>query len=139
MQPTAAPQPTTAPPPAAEPTPDPRAGSSAEPAASRPRIARSQRGQAVKGSVTVARAGSRVRVELLAKASALGRKGSKRVKVGSSTRSANAGTVTFTVKLNSAAKKAVRTKRKLALTVRITVTPPSGDPFTATSTVTVRR
>jgi hypothetical protein len=41
--------------------------------------------------------------------------------------------------LSSAAKKAVRRKRKLALTVKITVTPASGDPFTATSAVVVRR
>ena len=77
-------------------------------------VAKSQRGQAVKGSISVARAGSRVKVELLAKPSALGRKGSKQIKVGSSTKSAGAGTATFTVNLNSAAKKALRSKRKLA-------------------------
>jgi hypothetical protein len=102
-------------------------------------LARSQRGQAVKGSIAVARAGSRLRVELLAKSSALGRRGSKRIRVGSSTKSVAAGTATFTVKLNSAAKKALRSKRKLALTVKITVTPASGDPFTATSKVILRR
>ena len=102
-------------------------------------MAKSQRGQAVKGSISVARAGSRVTVELLAKPSALGRKGSKQIKVGSSTKSAGAGTTRFTVNLNSAAKKALRSKRKLAVTVKITVTPASGAPFSSTSTVTLRR
>ena len=76
---------------------------------------------------------------MLAKPAALGRKGSRQIRVGSATKSAGAGTATFTVNLNSAAKKALRSKRKLALTVKITVTPPSGDPFTSSSTVTVRR
>ena len=110
------------------------------PAASRPvKSPRASAVRPVKGSISVARAGSRVKVELLAKPAALGRKGDKQIKVGASTKSAGAGTSTFTVNLNSAAKKALRTKRKLALTVKITVTPPSGAPFSSTATVTLRR
>jgi hypothetical protein len=135
---TAAPQPTTAPAPSGGGS-DAPFSSPVGPAATRPVIARSQRGHAVRGSISIARAGSRVRVELLARPSALGRRGSKQIKVGSSTKPAGAGTARFTVKLSSAAKKAVRRKRKLALTVKITVTPASGDPFTATSAVVVRR
>ena len=42
-----------------------------------------QRGQAVRGSLTVARAGSRVKVDVLAKPAALGRKGKAPIRVGS--------------------------------------------------------
>jgi hypothetical protein len=80
-----------------------------------------------------------VTVELLAKPSALGRRGSKQIKVGATTRTAGTGTTRFTVNLNSAAKKALRSKRKLAVTVKVTVTPASGAPFTSSSTVTLRR
>jgi hypothetical protein len=93
----------------------------------------------VKGSVTVARAGSKVRVELFAKPGALGKKGSKLVKVGSATKSAPAGPASFSVALNSAAKSVLRRKGRLALSVKVTVTPSSGTPFTTTLAVTVKR
>ena len=120
---TAVPQATTAPPAdTARPTP-------VGPAASRLRVTRTQRGPAVKGSVAVALAGSRLRVELLA----------KRKRVGSTTRSVNAGTASFTVRLNAGAKRTLQRSRKLSVTVRITVTPPTGAAFTATRTVSLKR
>jgi plastocyanin len=125
--PTAAPAAIAAPQPTAAPGGG-RQGRTPAPAASRLSLARTQRGQVVKGSVVVAGA-SRLRVEVL----------SKRKRVGSTTRSVAAGRVSFTVKLNAAAKRTLQRGRKLTLTVRITVTPPSGPAFTARRTVTLRR
>jgi hypothetical protein len=107
-------------------------------AATGPQLSRSQRGTTVRGSIVVARAGSRVRVDVLAPNSAVGGKGSKPVAVGSYAKSATAGKLTFAVPLNAKAKKALR-KRKLTLSVRITVTPASGPPYTTTSSVKVTR
>jgi hypothetical protein len=102
-------------------------------------IARSQRGQAVRGSVMVSRAGSRLRVEVLARPAVLGRRGRTQMRIGSSTKTAPAGTASFNVNLNSTAKRALRRRGRLPVTVRITVTPPSGTPFTSTQSVTLRR
>jgi hypothetical protein len=127
---TATPAPSVAP--AARPSPAP-----AGPAASAPQVARNQRGSGVRGSIVVARAGSRVQVDVLAKASALGGRGSKPVSVGRFTKSAPAGKLSFSIPLNAKAKKALR-KGKLALTIKITVTPSSGDAFSATRTVSLK-
>jgi len=93
----------------------------------------------VRGSLSVARPGSRLRVELLAKPAALGRKGRTQIRVGSATKSTAAGTASFSVNLNAAAKKVVRSRGKLAITVKVTVTPATGAPFTVTQTVTLKR
>jgi hypothetical protein len=79
--------------------------------------------------VDVAHAGSRLRVEVLA----------KNKRVGSLTRSVNAGRASFTVKLNTSAKRTLQRGRKLSLTVRVTVTTPASAPFGATRTVRLRR
>jgi plastocyanin len=121
--------------PAATASPQPTATPSGDrttplaPAASRLTLSRTQRGQAVKGSLAIARAGSRLRVEVL----------SKRKRVGSTTRSVNTGRASFTVTLDRGAKRTLQRGRKLTLTVRITVTPPSGRSFTATKAVSLRR
>jgi hypothetical protein len=93
----------------------------------------------VQGSIAMARAGSRLSVTLLAKPSALSRRGRAQVRVGGVTRTANAGTATFSVTLSRAARKALARRGRLALTVRIAVTPLSGTPFRATKTVTLKR
>jgi plastocyanin len=121
---TAAPQSTIAPTPTAPP-----AARTTGPAAARLKLARTQHGQAVKGSLTVTQAGSRLRVEVLV----------KRKRVGTATRSVNAGNAAFTVKLDAGAKRTLQRSRKLALTVRITVTPPAGPAFIETRKVTLRR
>ena len=122
---TAIPQSTVAP----TPTPPPAATQTTGPAAGRLKLARTQRGQAIKGSVAVAHAGSRLRVEVLL----------KRKRVGTATRSVNAGSAAFTVKLDRGAKRTLQRSRRLALTVRITVTPPTGSAFSETRKVTLRR
>lgn len=121
---TAVPQSTVAP----TPTP-PAAAQPTGPAVARLQLARTQRGQAVKGSVGVAQAGSRLRVEVLI----------KRKRVGTTTRTVNAGTAAFTVKLSAGAKRTLKRSRRLAFTVRVTVTPPAGPAFTETRKVTLRR
>ena len=51
-----------------------------------------------------------------------------------------AGSAAFTVKLNSRrGKRTLQRSRRLALTVRVTVTPPAGSAFTETRKVTLRR
>jgi plastocyanin len=109
------------------------------PAASGLKIAAVQRGQAVRGSLTLTRAGSKLKVDVLAKPAALGRKGKAPIRVGGTAKPTTAGSASFSITLNAAAKKVIKRRGKLALTVTITVTPASGAPFTATKTVTLKR
>ncbi len=119
------------------PTPTPSAGTG--PAATALTLARTQRGSAVRGTIAVAQADSRLQVDVLAKRSALGGKGSTQTCVGRTVKASVRGTVSFSVALNSAAKRAVKRRGKLALTLKVTVTPPAGVPFTSTRAVTLRR
>jgi hypothetical protein len=122
--------------PAGTPTPTPTPQG---PAASHLKLARNQRGHAVRGSIAVARKGSRLSVQVFAKASALNRKGRAQILVGHITRTADAGTAKFSVTLSRAARKALARRGRLALTVKVAVTPPSGKPFRATKPVTLKR
>jgi plastocyanin len=87
---------------------------------------------AVHGSLQVssAGAGSRLEVDLLAAGASLARRGhrsSKQIVVGRLVRpSVSAGKVSFSVALNARGKSALRRHRRLALTVRIVLTPPVG-------------
>jgi plastocyanin len=123
------PTPTADPQPQPQPQPQPTIDPSPSPAASQPLVERRQRGSSVRGSIMVAGAGSRLTVNVLA----------KRKRVGRTTRTVGAGKATFTVPMNAAARRTLRRARRLALTVRITVAPPSGAAFTATRSVTLRR
>jgi plastocyanin len=122
--------------PAGTPTPTPMPEG---PAATHLKLARSQHGHAVRGSIVVARDKSRLGVAAFAKRSALHHTGSGRILVGHVTRTAKAGTAKFTVTLSRAARKALARRGRLALTVRIAVTPLKGTPFTATKRVTLKR
>jgi hypothetical protein len=93
----------------------------------------------VRGTITIARSGSRIQVDLLVKRSALGRGRSGQVRVGRSSKTANAGRASLTVALNAAAKRALRKKGRLKLSVKVTVTPRSGAIYTVTRSVTVKR
>jgi plastocyanin len=108
------------------------------PAASKLVVAAVQRGGAVRGSVVVAGAGSRLGVDLLARRSALGGSGAKLVSVGQISKAVGAGKRTFSVGLSGAAKRAVVDAGRLAVTVKSKVTPASGEAFTATKAVTVK-
>lgn len=104
--------------------------------------ASAQHGDAVHGTVQIPAAdgGARLEIELLTQSASLARvrrpDGSR---VGRLVRpSAPAGTVSFTVALDAAAKRVLRHRHKLALTVKIVLTPKHGAAMTVTRSVVVR-
>jgi hypothetical protein len=105
-------------------------------------LANAQHGDTVRGTVQIpaADAGARLEVQLLAQGASLAkvkRGGSSRV--GRLVRSvASAGTVSFTIALDAQAKRALRQHHKLALTVKIVLTPKHGAAITLTRSVVVR-
>jgi hypothetical protein len=105
-------------------------------------LAHAQHGDAVHGTVQIPAAdgGARLEVELLAQNASLAkvkRAGSSRV--GRLVRSsAPAGKVSFTVSLDARAKRALRHHHKLALTVRIVLTPVHGAALTLTRSLDLR-
>jgi hypothetical protein len=105
------------------------------------KLASSQRGSTVHGSIRVSQAGSggRLEVGLFAAAASLAKTGhSKQVRVGRLVRSSlKAGSVSFSVPLSAKGKAALRRHRRLALTVKITLTPQHGAAVTVTRVVVV--
>jgi plastocyanin len=103
------------------------------------KLAGSQRGSAVRGSIKVSQAGSggRLEVGLFVAGSSLAKAGhSAQVRVGRLLRSSlKPGSVTFFVPLTAKAKAALRRHRRLALTVRIVLTPVHGVAETVTKGV----
>lgn len=102
-----------------------------------------QRGSAVRGSVQVssAGAGGSLEVEALAAGASLAKRKHRpaHVRVGRIVRSSvSAGTVRFSVPLNAPAKRAERRHHRLALTLRIKLTPTHGKASTVTRTTVVR-
>jgi plastocyanin len=127
------------PPPPGAPTPAPPAPASA-PAASKLTLAALQRGSVVHGSLTVRSAGARLLVRALARRRAVFvSKSAKQVEVGRQLRrSVGPGRVSFTVALTAPAREALRRSGRLAISVRLTLTPASGARYTATRAVTLR-
>jgi plastocyanin len=145
VDPAAVPTPPVAPPPPPpppEPPPPPPAPvpPPAAPAASALRLAKVQRAVAIRGSVRVRSAGSRLLARAFARRKALfGGQSTRQVQVGRQARaSVGAGRVAFTVQLSAAARRALRRNGRLAISLRLTVTPPSGAAYTATRAVTLR-
>jgi plastocyanin len=95
-----------------------------------------QRGRAVHGSLAVpgADAGGRLEVDLLAsRSSVLSAGAAASARVGRLVRSSlHAGRVSFAVALNARGRRALHRHHRLALTVRIVLTPPQGTPSTIT-------
>jgi plastocyanin len=112
------------------------------PLAGSPSLRSTQRGPSVKGSLDVSQsgAGGRLEVDLLAKSASLAaahRSGP--VRVGRLVRaSVSAGQVSFSVGLSARAKSALRRHHRLALTVRIVLTPTHGATVTITRSVSLR-
>jgi plastocyanin len=106
------------------------------------KIASSQRGATVRGSVDISPAGEGggLEVDALAKSAALASSGQGgRVRVGKLVLShLHAGKVSFSVALNRRARAALRRHRRLALSIRATVSPPGGSPLTITRSVLLR-
>jgi plastocyanin len=124
-----------APPPAAQGSP--LAGSESEAI----RLSARQHGRTVHGSLALSAAagGGRLEVELLAKAASLGASGHAQLSAGKLLRSPlMAGAVSFSVPLNTRARRALRRHRRLELSVRITLTSASGSVLTATRKVLMR-
>jgi plastocyanin len=117
------------------PTPSPLAGSASEAV----KLARSQRGRAVRGAIDVSEdgAGARLEVDLLAKRVSLAAGGQPgRVRVGRLVRaSLQPGADPLRVALDARARRALATHRRLTLDVRIVVTPASGSIVTITRSV----
>jgi plastocyanin len=120
-------------------TPTGGSGSASSPAegmAAAVSLARSQRGRAVRGSVQVpsADAGGRLEVDLLAsRASIAGARAAAPARLGRVVRSSlHAGKLSFSVPLNARARGALVRHRRLALTVKIVLTPLQGSPSSTT-------
>jgi plastocyanin len=105
-------------------------------------LAATQHGSAVRGSVRVspAGAGGRLEVVLLARSASLARAGhAKPVRVGHLERSSlSAGTARFTVSLTARARRALKRRGRLALTVQVQLRPQLGAAATVTRTVVLR-
>ena len=105
------------------------------------KLAGSQHGSTVHGSIKVSQAGSggRLEVGLFATSASLAKAGHPaQVRIGRLVRSSlKAGNVPFSVTLTAKAKAALRRHRRLALTVKITLTPLHGAAVTITRGVVV--
>jgi hypothetical protein len=105
-------------------------------------LAGRQRGSKVQGSIEVSQAGSggRLEVALFAAGASLAKAGHPaQVRVGRLVRSSlEAGRVSFSVPLGAKGKASLRRGRRLALTVKVTLTPLHGTAVTAARGVVVR-
>ena len=106
------------------------------PAAHAPDLQRTQRSTVVHGEIKISRAHSRLQVELLAAKHALGHRGHGHLRVGRLVKTAS-DHAEFALALSAAARRALRRHGKLALEVRITVTPATGTRYTTTRRVTL--
>ncbi len=109
------------------------------PLLSGPSFASRQHGGAVRGTLAISGAGSgdRLEVDVFAKGTALGRgRHPARVRVGRLVRgSVSSGGTALLVRLDAAARHALKRHRRLALVVRVTLTPLYGSPTSVTRTV----
>ncbi len=128
--PTTQPTTTTPPPPTAPTTTTPPpAGVEQQPIVGSPSLRFAQRGALLRGSLRVARAG-RLEVDVFARPHA------RRVRVGRLVHGGvSAGRLSFAVALDAQARRALAHSRRLALSVRITLTPIGGRPSTVKRTV----
>lgn len=123
-------------------TTSPPGGSTQQGTRVRVRVARLQRGSLLRGTVTVPAAGSRIDVTALVASRALGgraRRRARQVRVGGKRlRAKAAGATAFSLTLDAAARAALRRHRRLAVSLRIVVTPPHGARVVKTVAVVVR-
>ena len=102
------------------------------------RVAKSQRGGSIKGSLQISKAGAgdRLEVDLLATAASLAKAGHATQVVGRFvSASISAGQRPFSVKLNAKARRALKRHHRLALKVKIVLTPAGGEALTITRSV----
>jgi hypothetical protein len=124
-------------------TPGKLSGSPLEGGAKALKLARSQRGATVHGSIKISQAGAGARLEiaLFAAGASLARvRHAKRLRIGRSVRaSVAAGRVSFTIPIDAKAKSALRHSGRLPVIVVVTLTPPHGASVTLTRNVTLHR
>lgn len=103
------------------------------------KLAASQHGRSVRGSVGVSQAGAHgsLEVDLLARSASLTRAGhSAQTRVGRVVRSSlSAGTARFSVPLDRRAKAALKRRGRLALSVKVVLKPAGGSPVSVTRAV----
>jgi hypothetical protein len=120
---------------------EPSHGSPLEGGSKALKLAGSQHGSTVRGSIAVSQAGAggRLEVGLFAAGASPAKAGHPaQVRVGRLERSSlKAGSVSFSVPLNAKGKAALRRRRRLALTVKVTLTPQHGAAVTVTRNVVV--
>jgi plastocyanin len=105
-----------------------------------PAIHSSQRGTTVRGSLQIAKAGTgdRLEIDLIATTASLAKAGHATQVVGRFvSASVSAGQQSFSVKLDAKARRALKRHHRLALKVKITLTPVSGDAMSVTRSVTL--
>jgi hypothetical protein len=127
-------------PPGTTPSPTPTGESpTGSPLSGAPTIHSSQRGTTVKGSLQIAKAGAgdRLEVELLATTASLAKAGHTTQVGRFVSASVSAGEQSFSVKLNAKARKGLKRHHRLALKVKITLTPAHGEATSVTRSVTV--
>jgi plastocyanin len=129
------------PPPPAPGTPPP-GGSPSEPGSPSVKVARRQRGTTLRGSVTTSEDSSRIAITALVSSHVLAQSRPRRIRkvsVGALRKQvATAGKTAFAVRLRRAARRALERRGRLAVDVRIVVTPPAGRATTRTVRVTLR-
>ena len=104
------------------------------------RVAKSQRGGSVKGSLQISKdaVGDRLEVDLLATTASLAKAGHATQVVGRLvSASVSIGQRSFSVKLNAKARRALKRHHHLALKVKITLTPVNGEATSVTRSVTL--
>jgi plastocyanin len=120
-------------------TTTPTTTTSGPPLVGAPSLRASQKGASVRGSLEVSQAGAgdRLEVDLFASSASLAAaKHSARVRIGRFVRgSVVAGKQSFTVALDAKAKSALKRRHRLALTVKIALTPFYGEATTLTRSV----
>jgi plastocyanin len=138
-----APSPPVSPPPPISPAPPPPPPPSTVPtgpAGSGLRVTTPQSSFTLRGSVVVRSAGSRLLARAFAKRRAIsGGSSALLMQVGRQQRSSvGPGRVSFSALLSATGRRALRRNGRLAITFRLTVTPPSGTAYTASRTVILR-
>jgi plastocyanin len=133
---------TTPPPPPPAPGTPPPGGSPSEPGSPSVKVARRQRGTTLRGSVTTSEDSSRIAITALVSNHVLAQSRPRRIRkvsVGALRKQvATAGKTSFALRLRRAARRALERRGRLAVDLRIVVTPPAGRATTKTVRVTLR-
>jgi plastocyanin len=134
--------PGTTPPPPPPPPPGTPPPSGSEPGSPSVKVARRQRGTTLRGSVTTTVNDSRIVITALVSNRLLSKSRPRRIRkvsVGALRKQvATAGKTSFAVRLRRVARRALARRERLAVDLRIVVTPPSGRATTKTVRVTLR-